>query len=248
MRRAAPARPQGDRRPAEPAARDRAVPRGRPGAGRQAHRHRPRPRRRRRRRHRARRPLRWTEADIAYDLAARLEGRLAAAGMRVHLTRGPVAERAAHRVRPGRRSPTSSAPTCSSRCTSTATPNPTRVRRRDLPLRPVRRRRRHVDASASGWPRWCSARSSSAPGMRDCRIHAKTWDLLRLTRMPAVRVEVGYLTSPEDRAMLIDPLLPRPGRGGDRGRRAADVPADRVRRHHRLDRRRTPGTLSCRGS
>jgi len=34
-------------------------------------------------------PLRWTEADIAYDLAARLEGRLAAAGMRVHLTRGP---------------------------------------------------------------------------------------------------------------------------------------------------------------
>ena len=34
--------------------------------------------------------LRWTEADIAYDLAARLEGRLAAAGMRVHLTRGPA--------------------------------------------------------------------------------------------------------------------------------------------------------------
>src|SRR5262245_30214196 len=34
--------------------------------------------------------LRWTEADIAYDLAARLEGRLAATGMRVHLTRGPA--------------------------------------------------------------------------------------------------------------------------------------------------------------
>src|SRR5262249_46322548 len=33
--------------------------------------------------------LRWTEADLAYDIAARLEGRLAAAGMRVHLTRGP---------------------------------------------------------------------------------------------------------------------------------------------------------------
>src|SRR5262245_15056733 len=33
--------------------------------------------------------LRWTEADLAFDLATRLEGRLAAAGMRVHLTRGP---------------------------------------------------------------------------------------------------------------------------------------------------------------
>lgn len=31
---------------------------------------------------------RWTEADLAYDLAARLEGRLAAAGVRVFLTRG----------------------------------------------------------------------------------------------------------------------------------------------------------------
>ncbi len=42
-------------------------------------------------------------------------------------------------------------------------------------------------------------------GLRDCQTHAKTWELLRLTRMPAVRVEVGYLTSPVDRAQLIDP-------------------------------------------
>jgi N-acetylmuramoyl-L-alanine amidase len=44
-------------------------------------------------------------------------------------------------------------------------------------------------------------------GLRDCRIHAKTWDLLRLTRMPAVRLEAGYLTSREDRNRLIDPLF-----------------------------------------
>ena len=35
-------------------------------------------------------------------------------------------------------------------------------------------------------------------GLRDCRVHAKTWDLLRLTRMPAVRVEAGYLTSEQN--------------------------------------------------
>jgi N-acetylmuramoyl-L-alanine amidase len=36
----------------------------------------------------------------------------------------------------------------------------------------------------------------------DCRTHAKSWELLRGTRMPAVRVEVGYLTNPGDAARL----------------------------------------------
>src|SRR2546421_4736027 len=36
--------------------------------------------------------LRWAEADLAFDLALRLEGRLGAAGMRVYLTRGPAPE------------------------------------------------------------------------------------------------------------------------------------------------------------
>ncbi|WP_310961771.1 N-acetylmuramoyl-L-alanine amidase [Nocardioides terrisoli] len=39
----------------------------------------------------------------------------------------------------------------------------------------------------------------------DLRSHAKSWDLLRLTRMPAVRVEVGYLTNGGDRQRLSDP-------------------------------------------
>ncbi len=43
--------------------------------------------------------------------------------------------------------------------------------------------------------------------MRNCQTHAKTWDLLRLSRMPAVRVELGYLTSPLDRDRLVDPLF-----------------------------------------
>jgi N-acetylmuramoyl-L-alanine amidase len=38
-------------------------------------------------------------------------------------------------------------------------------------------------------------------------VHAKNWDLLRRTRMPAVRVEVGYLTNPGDALRLADPAF-----------------------------------------
>jgi N-acetylmuramoyl-L-alanine amidase len=43
-----------------------------------------------------------------------------------------------------------------------------------------------------------------ATDLVDCRSHAKTWDLLRMTRMPAVRIEVGYLTNEHDSNRLAD--------------------------------------------
>jgi N-acetylmuramoyl-L-alanine amidase len=39
----------------------------------------------------------------------------------------------------------------------------------------------------------------------DCRTHPKAWTLLRLTRMPAIRVDVGYLTNPGDATRLASP-------------------------------------------
>ena len=41
----------------------------------------------------------------------------------------------------------------------------------------------------------------------DLRWHPKTWDLLRRTRMPAVRLDPGYLTNPGDAARLNDPAF-----------------------------------------
>jgi N-acetylmuramoyl-L-alanine amidase len=41
-------------------------------------------------------------------------------------------------------------------------------------------------------------------GMHDCRSQPRTWELLRLTRMPTVRVEIGYLTNLGDRRRLLD--------------------------------------------
>jgi N-acetylmuramoyl-L-alanine amidase len=43
--------------------------------------------------------------------------------------------------------------------------------------------------------------------LADLRSHAKTWDLLRRTRMPAVRVDIGYLTNAGDAARLQDPAF-----------------------------------------
>lgn len=147
--------------------------------------------------------LRWTEADLAFDIAARLEGRLAAAGMRVHLTRGPAPA-----------APISGAARARLANTLNA----------DLLIS------LHVDGhenpAAEGVATYHYGTGSGVTstvgerlanlvqrevvvrtGMRDCRTHAKTWDLLRLTRMPAVRVELGYLTSPTDRQRLTDPLF-----------------------------------------
>lgn len=40
-------------------------------------------------------------------------------------------------------------------------------------------------------------------GMMDCRVHHRPWEILRRTQMPAVQVELGYLTNPADRELLV---------------------------------------------
>ena len=146
-------------------------------------------------------PLRWTEADLAFDLATRLEGRLAAAGMRVHLTRGPArrnslpdrdrAQLANTRGADlfislhldGHRNPDASGVATYHYGTENGVTSTVGERLAGLVQREIVAR----------------------AGMRNCQTHAKSWELLRLTRMPAVRVDVGYLTSPSDRQCLIDP-------------------------------------------
>ncbi len=44
-------------------------------------------------------------------------------------------------------------------------------------------------------------------GMADCRTHPRTYEILRHTAMPAVRVELGYLTHAGDAARLADPAV-----------------------------------------
>ena len=41
--------------------------------------------------------------------------------------------------------------------------------------------------------------------LQDCRTHGRTWDLLRLTKMPTVQIDLGYLTNDLDAAVLTNP-------------------------------------------
>ncbi|GAA4243904.1 N-acetylmuramoyl-L-alanine amidase [Dactylosporangium darangshiense] len=148
-------------------------------------------------------PLRWVEADLVYDLAARLEGRLAAAGMRVNLTRGPQPTVAlSDRDRVQLANELGADLLISIHIDSHHTPTADGVAT-------------YHYGSVSGPTSVVGERLAGLvqreivmrTGLRDCHTHAKTWELLRLTRMPAVRVDVGYLTSPGDRRQLIDPAF-----------------------------------------
>ncbi|MEI6216015.1 MAG: peptidoglycan-binding protein [Actinomycetes bacterium] len=47
----------------------------------------------------------------------------------------------------------------------------------------------------------------SRTDLLNCRTHAKTWDLLRLTMAPTVRIDLGYISNPGDVSRLSDPIF-----------------------------------------
>lgn len=143
------------------------------------------------------------EAQLTFDLASRLEGRLGAAGMRVYLTRGP-----APRTSLGDRERAHLANELGAEVFISL-----HVDRHDNPA--AEGVATYHFGSGSGVTSTAGERLAglvqreivARTGLLDCGCHAKTWELLRLTRMPAVRVEIGYLTSPRDSARLVDPLF-----------------------------------------
>jgi N-acetylmuramoyl-L-alanine amidase len=142
------------------------------------------------------------ESEVAFDLATRIEGRLGPLGVQTLLTRG--------------------ADTCPDDVARATFANDTGA---DLLIS------LHTDAAQSPLP--CGTATyfygaelphrvvSSAVGERlaslvqreivartdllDCRTHPKAWQLLRMTRMPAIRLDVGYVTNAYDAARLRSP-------------------------------------------
>jgi N-acetylmuramoyl-L-alanine amidase len=150
------------------------------------------------------------EAEVVADLAARIEGRLGAMGVTAFLTRGTHAD-----------APTPSEPERAVFANEV-----------DADLVISLHTDGHDSEHAQGVATYYYGSSSTAQGgegvhsvigeafaelvqreivsrtdLLDGRIDAKTWDILQRTRMPAVRIDVGYLTHAGDAARLADPSL-----------------------------------------
>ncbi|GAA0224939.1 N-acetylmuramoyl-L-alanine amidase [Saccharothrix mutabilis subsp. mutabilis] len=142
-----------------------------------------------------------SEADVMLDLARLLEGKMAATGMEALLTRGPhncpdesdrarfANEAGADLIlslhSDGNKSPLANGVASFHYGTGNGTSSTV------------------GEALAGFIQRELVART----GMLDCGTHPKTWDMLRMTKCTAVRVEVGYLTNDQDRARLATPAF-----------------------------------------
>ncbi|GLZ37398.1 N-acetylmuramoyl-L-alanine amidase [Actinokineospora sp. NBRC 105648] len=141
------------------------------------------------------------ESELMWDLARRLEGRMVATGMEALLSRGPdqcpdESERAAFANEAGadlvlslhsdgNGSPFAQGVASFHFGTGNGTTSTLGEAMAGLIQREIAKR----------------------TGLRDCGAHPKTWELLRLTRCPAVRIEIGYLTNQDDRRRLSDPAF-----------------------------------------
>lgn len=142
-----------------------------------------------------------TEAVLVHDIARRLEGRMVAAGMEALLSHGQQecpsdAERAGFANSAGADVVLS--------LHVDANPSPAANGLAAFHFGTVNGATSTVGETLAGFiHRELLARTR----MLDCGVHPRPWELLRLTRMPAVRVEIGYLTNDGDRAALLDPAF-----------------------------------------
>jgi N-acetylmuramoyl-L-alanine amidase len=140
------------------------------------------------------------EAEIVYDIAQRLEGRLLALGASVFLTRGPRNVLSENQI------------------ISFANKNAADLLI-SLHTEHLTNSGAHgvstyfYGSDAHGIHSIVGERFASLvqreicarTDLLNCRTHAKTWDLLRLTQAPAVRIDLGYLSNEGDAARLARP-------------------------------------------
>lgn len=140
-----------------------------------------------------------SEADILWDLASRLEGRMTAIGMDTFLSR-PSNRCPADPQRAAFANDIGADLMISLRCETQASPSPNGVASFYFG-------NSHGSVSTIGQnlADFIQREVVARTGLRDCRTHGRTWDLLRLTRMPTVQVDVGYITNPGDRSLLVTP-------------------------------------------
>ncbi len=140
------------------------------------------------------------EADLVAELAARIEGRLAALGTTVILTRPAAGISISDVERANLANSTEADLFVSLHIDSCSNTNAHGVACFHFGVAP--------DAGWSHSGERAARRVQHAilrsTPLADCRVQNKTWELLRLTKMPAVWIEAGYLSNDEDAALWSD--------------------------------------------
>ncbi len=139
------------------------------------------------------------ESAVLWDLASRLEGRMAAAGMETFLSHdghGRPSDEDRARVA----NLVDADLTIALRCAHY--PNPSAHGVASFYFGTSHGSFSTIGRNLTGFiQREIVARTN----LTDCRTHERTWDILRLTRMPVALIDVGYITNPADRETLNDP-------------------------------------------
>jgi N-acetylmuramoyl-L-alanine amidase len=151
----------------------------------------------------ARGPGGLDEAAVAEDLAARLEGRLAAVGAHPFLTRGSEGD-PDDRQRAAFANAAEADLLVSLHCDAAADPSCNGVATYYFGSYGAGGRM-HGSSVGKRFADLVQREITGRTDLLDCASHPKTWELLRLTRMPAVRIELGYLSNPGDAARLAGP-------------------------------------------
>lgn len=140
-------------------------------------------------------------AAVLHDLAARIEGRLVAIGVQAYLTTlpGRPAPDEAHRAAFANRARADLF--CSLALSVAANPSISGCSTYFFGDSEHRAWSSAGERFAGLVQREIVARTD----LVDLRWHPKTWDLLRQTRMPAIRLDPGYLSNPQDAERLADP-------------------------------------------
>ena len=141
-----------------------------------------------------------TEAEVVLDVASRVEGRLAASGVTPVLTRG-AGTGPDDVARAALADDVGADVVLSLHCAAHESPRAGGVA--SFFWGDVRVGAR--SAVGEQLAQLVQSEVAARTGLLDLRSHACTLDMVRITRMPAVQVEIGYLTNPDDARLLGDP-------------------------------------------
>lgn len=140
-----------------------------------------------------------TEAVVVYDIAERVRERLERLGVTTRLTHGPGGA-PSQRQRAEKANETRADLVISLHCDAHSNPAASGV----AAFYYGNDKFGHSSPTGERFAGLVQREIMARTGLTNLGTHGMTWDVLRYTQMPAVRIELGYLTSPHDAAILGD--------------------------------------------